>query len=151
MSKLENPNWYEEDPIIAVFKHGDRYYVVSDTIKTTHKITDNKQLCWLDKYSYERVTDLLGDMESATAFFLMFNAACAFPPTYIVAADNEQEAWDIFLDDCDACKVGKLDLADYSDPESGDCRLEYNSDGVPQDTEQLTQYPATLIQLIYNE
>lgn len=151
MSKLENPNWYEEDPVIAVFKHGDKYYVVSDTIKTTHEVTDHKQLRWLDKYSHERVNGLLGDMESATKFFLMFNADCAFPPTYIVAADSEQEAWDIFLDDCDLCKVEEPDLADYGDPESDDCRLEYNSDGVPQDTEQLAQYTVTLIQLIYNE
>lgn len=79
-----------------------------------------------------------------TKFWLMANVDCFDPPKYVVRS-KEEDAIDWFLDETDACLISEPDLADYGDPESDDCRITFDSNGRPHDTEALQMWEVKLI------
>lgn len=65
------------------------------------------------------------------------------PPYAIVRADNEQEAFEVFMDETDACLIQESDLKDYDEE-----RLDYDSNGRPMDTDNLFIAKLQLVKII---
>jgi hypothetical protein len=145
-AKLDNPGYYKAKPQVAVFDAGGFGFQIATTEHVpTHILTEHyPKLSWLDKEKYDTITGLLGDMDNAEHFYLVFNADCAFPPTYIVCADSSNDALDIFIDETDSCKINETDIVDYKDDD-----MVHNSDGDYQDISQVQIIEVKLHTLLY--
>ncbi len=74
-------------------------------------------------------------------YFIVCNADCAFPPRYIVNAQNEQDAMEIFCDGTHMCVVEEPDLKDYADRLDD---LHLDNHGRYNDTDQLHIQPVEI-------
>ena len=139
-----NPGQHHRTPKVALFRLDDLYYVVSNEIKATCNITDFPPLAWLSKYKHELVP-MIGEMESSTHTYLMYCSDCYTPPMYIVFADSEEEAIDVFIDETDICKIP----ADKPNVDYKNDDVVLNGNGEFHDISELIYEPVELVALWY--
>jgi hypothetical protein len=133
---LSVPDWFKDRVRLMVFKSNDSdHYYIASTHKSTREMEDDpvvKDFIKDKRYSHVPMQFVVNDCESMEYAYVCINADCAFPPSYIVFADNESDALGWFLSETNACLVEEPDLKDY-DQES----LSYDDNGRPMDTESL--------------
>lgn len=81
-------------------------------------------------------------------WFIFFIADCYSPAIYAINAQSFQDAYEEFVDlKTDELKIEGRDLLDYQD-ENGELKddTNYNSSGVPVNTESVQGFDATLIE-----
>jgi hypothetical protein len=146
---LSVPNWFKERVRIVIFKRKeyDTYYIVSDH-KTTRDMEDEPTIKdYIKDKQYVHipmsfVVNDCGDMEEYA--YLFVNCDCAFPPHYIVFADNSEDAYAGFLSNTDSCLIEEPDLKDYDEE-----TITYDDNGRPMDTQSLQYYRLQPIMLVF--
>lgn len=132
---LSVPDWFKQRVRLFMFRRDDAYYIAS-THKSTRDMEDDpviRDFIKDKRYVHIPMSFVVNDCESMERAYLFVNADCAFPPHYIVFADSESDALEIFLENTNACLVEDPDLADYDDENS----LDYDCNGRPMDIQSL--------------
>ena len=111
--------------LATLFKH--EIDAVTDPM--VHDIIKDRRYVHIDMGRY-----FVNPSESDTmcSLYLCVNADCAFPPHYLVAADDFRDAFDMFITETDSCLIDEPDLKDYDEDS-----LQYDDNGRPMDTESL--------------
>ena len=145
---LPVPDWFKERVRVFIFKtkDSDIYYIVSDH-KTTRDMEDEpiiKDFLKDKSYIHIPMSFVVNDCESMEHAYLFVNADCAFPPRYVVFADNEEDALGWFLTETDSCLIEEPNLSDYDE------ETVYRDDnGRPMDIESLHRYILEPVMLIF--
>lgn len=153
---LPVPDWFTDRIRLFIFKisedsmTSDTYYIVSNH-KSTLDMEDDpiiKDFIKDKRYVHIPMTFVVNDCESMEHAYLFINADCAFPPHYVVFADNEDDALNIFLSETDVCLIEEPDLSDY-DEEIVQGIVHRDDNGRPMDAESLQYFKLKPVMLIF--
>jgi len=134
------PGDTEHELVLFRSSSWDGFYVYSPNLDHSFQLT-NKYPClkWIDHHSYDFVdipTDI--DLEDWDHIYMCANCDCAFPPKYLVSAQNESDAISEFISTTNACLITETDAADYKDAD-GEWKeeVDWDDNGRPNDTSQI--------------
>jgi len=99
---------------------------------------------------YKLADDIVGgSVLRQGEIFALYVSGCFAPPMYVVCADNETEAYEWFITECEhLVKIEEADLPDYKEVVRGDYeewRCDFNDNGTPCDTEGVCMAPLEIV------